>query len=123
MKKHILIVDDDQDICRIVQISLEKFAGWTTVTARSGQEGLLKAQTELLDAILLDVSMPDLDGFEFVAQIQANAATRSVPIILLTAKTLPSDRQRFAQMEVAGVITKPFNPMTFWTQVAEILGW
>ncbi|MBE9191812.1 response regulator [Gloeocapsopsis crepidinum LEGE 06123] len=123
MTKHILIVDDDKDICRLVQISLEKFAGWTTAIAQSGQEGLLKAKTELLDAILLDVSMPDMDGFQFVTQIQANAATRSVPIVLLTAKTLPGDRQRFAQMAVAGVITKPFNPMTFWTQVAEILGW
>ncbi|MUL38975.1 response regulator [Gloeocapsopsis dulcis] len=123
MTKRILIVDDDKDICKIVQISLEKFAGWTTAIAQSGQEGLLKAQTERLDAILLDVSMPDMDGFQFCTQIRANAATRSVPIILLTAKTLPSDRQRFAQMAVAGVITKPFNPMTVWTQVAKILGW
>lgn len=123
MTKRILIVDDDQDICRILQISLEKFAGWTTITAASGKEGLLQAQTECLDAILLDVLMPDMDGFQFFTQMQADVTTRSIPIILLTAKTLPSDRQRFAQMAVAGVITKPFNPMTIWTQVAAILGW
>ncbi len=123
MNKRILVVDDEKDIRRVVQISLEKFAGWQTIMAESGQEGLLKAKSETLDAILLDVSMPDMDGFEFFEQLQADANTRSIPVVLLTAKVLPSDRQRFAQMAVAGVISKPFDPMIFWKQVAETLRW
>lgn len=123
MTKRILIVDDEHDIRRVVQISLEKFAGWHTIAAESGQDGLLKARTESLDAILLDVSMPDMDGFQFFDHLQSDAKTQSIPVVLLTAKVLPSDRQRFATMGVAGVITKPFNPMTIWSQVAEILNW
>lgn len=123
MTRRILIVDDEQDIRDVVQASLEDFAGWETVTAQSGMEGLHKARTESLDAILLDVSMPDLDGFQFFEQFQKNAGASAIPVILLTAKVLPSDRRRFAQMGVAGVITKPFNPVTVWQQVSEILGW
>lgn len=124
MTKRILVVDDEKDIRRVVQISLEKFAGWKAVMAESGQEGLLKARTEQpLDAVLLDVSMPDIDGFQFFSRLQADAATQSIPVVLFTAKVLPRDRQRFAQMGVAGTIVKPFNPMTVWCQVAEILGW
>ena len=123
MTKRILIVDDDEDICKVVQVSLEKFAGWTTIVAESGQEGLCLAKTQPLDAILLDVSMPDIDGVQLFTQLQADATTRSIPVILLTAKILPSDRQRFTQISVAGIITKPFNPLTIWTQIAAILGW
>jgi CheY-like chemotaxis protein len=123
MSKRVLIVDDEQDIREVVQISLEEFAGWTTNTAQSGQEGLLKAKDELWDAILLDVSMPDMDGFDVFEQLQADPATRSIPVVLLTAKVLPSDRRRFAEMGIAGVIMKPFDPVTVWQQLAEILGW
>ncbi|MES1024213.1 response regulator [Gloeocapsa sp. BRSZ] len=123
MTKRILIVDDDEDICKLVQIALEKFAGWTTIVAESGQEGLFIAKIQRLDAILLDVSMPDIDGVQLFTQLQADATTCSIPVILLTAKILPSDRQRFTQISVAGIITKPFNPLTIWTQIAAILGW
>ncbi len=123
MTKRILIVDDDQDICKVMQLALEKFAGWTAIVAQSGQAGLFLAKTQCLDAILLDVSLPDIDGVELFTQLQADATTCSIPVILLTAKILPSDRQRFAQMAVAGVITKPFNPLNVWTEIATILGW
>lgn len=123
MTRRILIVDDERDIRRVVQISLEKFAGWQTNVAESGHEGLQKAKTEAYDAILLDVSMPDMDGFEVFNQLQADAATQQVPIVLLTAKVLPSDRRKFAEMGVAGVITKPFNPTTVWSELATMLGW
>ncbi|PMB46648.1 two-component system response regulator [Fischerella thermalis CCMEE 5330] len=124
MIKRVLIVDDEKDIRRVLQVSLEKFAGWKAFLAESGEEGLLKAKTEQpLDAILLDVSMPDMDGFQVYARLCSDVATQSIPVILLTAKVLPSDRQRFAKMGVAGVITKPFDPMTVWNQVNTILGW
>lgn len=123
MTKRILIVDDERDIRKVVQVSLERFAGWQTILAESGQEGLLKAKTEAVDAILLDMSMPDISGFQFFEELQTDPVTQSIPVVLLTAKVLPSDRQRFAKMGVAGVIAKPFNPVTVWSQVAEILNW
>lgn len=123
MTKHLLVIDDEQDIRDVVQVSLEEFAGWQVETADSGTEGLRKVKTGKWDAILLDVSMPDMDGFSVFEQLQANSATRTIPVVLLTAKVLPSDRRRFTDMGVTGVITKPFNPVTVWHQVAEILNW
>jgi len=121
--KRILIVDDEVDICQVVQASLEEFGGWQTVLAYSGKEGLTVAQSETLDAILLDVSMPVMDGFEMFEQLQEKEATQAIPVILLTSKVLARDRERFANLSIAGVITKPFNPLTIWQQVADLLGW
>ncbi|BAZ28623.1 response regulator receiver domain protein [Cylindrospermum sp. NIES-4074] len=122
--KQVLIVDDEERIRELVQACLEDLGGWETLTAASGQEGLKIAQTESnIDAILLDVSMPDMDGFAVYEQLQTNVSTQSIPVILLTAKVLPSDRARFAQMGIAGVITKPFEPTSICEEVANILGW
>ncbi|BAU63520.1 response regulator receiver protein [Stanieria sp. NIES-3757] len=123
MTKRILIVDDEEDIRDVVRVSLEEFGGWLTFAAPSGIEGLQIAKAQALDAILLDISMPDLDGFQIHAKLQADSKTQNIPVILLTAKVLSRDRQRFTALDVAGIITKPFDPMTVWQQVAEILGW
>lgn len=123
MTKQILIVDDEQDIREVVQVAFEEFAGWQALVATSGIEGLKIAQTKTLDAILLDISMPDMNGFQLCAELQTNPQTQKIPVIVLTAKVLSSDRDQFAELNVAGVITKPFDPMTIWMQVAEILGW
>jgi CheY-like chemotaxis protein len=121
--KRILAIDDEERIRELVQACLEDLGGWEAITAASGEEGLLKAKAQSLDAILLDVSMPDMDGFVFFERLQESPATQSIPVILLTAKVLPDDRARFEKMGVAGVITKPFDPVTICEQVAEILGW
>ncbi|MGV0025570.1 response regulator [Phormidesmis priestleyi] len=123
MTRRILIVDDEERIREVVRACLEDLCGWETTTAASGQEGLTQSKTHLLDAILLDVSMPDMDGCQFFAKLQENVATQAIPVILLTAKVQPDDRQRFAQLGVAGVISKPFNPMTICDRMAEILKW
>ncbi len=121
--KRILIVDDEEDIRDVVRVSLEEFGGWLTSAAASGFEGLQMAKAESLDAILLDISMPDMDGLEMCRRLQTDPRTQKVPVIVLTAKVLPSDRLQFIELDVAGIITKPFNPVTIWQQVAEILGW
>ena len=119
----ILVVDDEDLIRELVQACLEDLAGWETLAAASGEEGLQLAQTEEFDAILLDMSMPGMDGFEVYERLQSNPKTQAIPVILLTAKVLPSDRDRFAQMGVAGVIAKPIEPITLTEEIAEILGW
>ena len=123
MARHILIIDDEPDIRDVISLSLEEFGHWQTTAAASGQEGLALAQHHPWDAIVLDVSMPDLDGVTVVGRLQANPATAHIPIILLTARVLPSDQARFAQLGVAGVIPKPFDPLQVWQQLANILGW
>jgi len=119
----ILVVDDEDLIRELVQACLEDLAGWETMTAASGEECLQVAQTKQFDAILLDMSMPGMDGYEVYERLQSNPMTRSIPVILLTAKVLPSDRDRFEKMGVAGVIAKPIEPTTLTEAIAEILGW
>jgi DNA-binding response OmpR family regulator len=64
-----------------------------------------------------------MDGFAVYDRLQSDPITRSIRVILLTAKVWPSDRAKFAQMAVAGVITKPIQPLTLTEEVTEILGW
>jgi CheY-like chemotaxis protein len=121
--RRILVVDDEEHLRELVQACLEDLGGWQTLVARSGEECLQILQTERPNAILLDLSMPGMDGFAVYEILQSDPITRSIPLILLTAKVLPSDRAKFAQMAVAGVITKPIQPITLTEEVAEILGW
>ena len=123
MSKRILVIDDEADIRDVVCLSLEEFGGWDTESAGSGGEGLAKAQAAPWDCILLDVSMPEMDGLAVYDQLQADRKTQPIPVILLTAKVLTGDRDRFTSWGVAGVIAKPFDPLTIWQQVAQILGW
>jgi DNA-binding response OmpR family regulator len=122
MTKRILIVDDDQDIREMVQVSL-KFAGWQALTAASAQEGLRLIKLEPVDVVLVDVLMPDMDGLQFFQQLRVDPTTANIPVIFLTAMTQPSDRHRFKTLGLAGVITKPFNPITIWQQIAKLLAW
>lgn len=121
--RRILIIDDEEDIREVVRVSLEMVAGWEVLAAGSGPEGLAQARDAGPDAILLDVMMPGMDGQATLEQLQAGAATRQIPVLLLTAKVQAADRRRFAAWRVAGVIAKPFDPLGLAGQVAGALGW
>ncbi|MBD2386066.1 response regulator [Cylindrospermum sp. FACHB-282] len=121
--KRILVVDNEQYIQEVAKICLETLAGWEVLTASSGKEGIIQAETYQPDAILLDVMMPDMDGLTTFEKLQANPATKAIPVILLTAKIQASDRQRYAQMGIKTAIAKPFQPLELASQVATVLGW
>lgn len=121
--KRILVIDDEDGIREIVQICLEAVAGWQVLTAASGSEGLVTAQANQPDAILLDVMMPDMDGPTTFRQLQANAVTQNIPTILLTAKAKISEQQQFINLGVTGVITKPFKAHDLVNRIREILDW
>ncbi len=121
--KQVLIVDDEPDIREVAQLSLELGAVWTVWTAASGEEGVRKAREQQPDAILLDVMMPGMDGPATVRALRSDPAAAGIPVVLLTAKLQPSDRERFATLGVAGVIGKPFDPVALPGQVAETLEW
>lgn len=121
--KRVLVVDDDDGVREIVQISLEATANWTVLLADSGTAALAIARAEQPDAILLDVMMPDLDGVETFRQLAAQPETRGIPTILLTAKAKMSERRALADLGVAGVIVKPFQAMSLAKQISTMLGW
>ena len=123
MTKRVLIVDDEADIREVAALSLEMIAGWDVRTASSGAEGIALALAEVPDAILLDVMMPDMDGPTTYERLRANTATSGIPVVLLTAKVQAADRRRFIELGVAGVLAKPFDPMTLADEVVGVLGW
>jgi CheY-like chemotaxis protein len=93
------------------------------VQAKSGREGAQLAQDQHPDAILLDVMMPDMDGPSTLQLLRSNPSISEIPVIFLTAKVQGTDRKRFAELGVAAVLAKPFDPMLLCSQIAEALGW
>lgn len=121
--KRVLVVDNEEYIQEIAKICLETVAAWEVITAGSGTEGIIKAETEQPDAILLDVMMPDMDGVTTFEKLQANPVTQKIPVILLTAKIQANDRRRYSDLGVKTAIAKPFDPLTLANQIAEALDW
>ena len=122
-RRRILVVDDSRLIRELARVGLETVGGWQVTPVESGGEALEVAAAEAPEAVLLDVVMPDMDGPETLAALRAEPATSEIPVILVTARDQPADRERFEALGVAGVITKPFEVNELAGQVAEILGW
>jgi CheY-like chemotaxis protein len=120
----LLIVDDDEDIRAIAQMSLERIGGWTVVAASSGQQALdlAAAADGPFDAVLLDVMMPGLDGPSTLVRLREGPIDDNVPVVFLTAKIQPADRERLNALGAAGVIAKPFDPMRLPGELAAIVG-
>ncbi|MBE9126450.1 MULTISPECIES: response regulator [unclassified Coleofasciculus] len=121
--KHLLVIDDETNLCSVIQACLETLGGWNVVTAETGKEGLLKAETYQPDAILLDIMMPDMDGITLFQTLQQNPVTQHIPVVLLTAKVLTDDLAQFNELGITGVIAKPFDPLRLIQQVRELLNW
>jgi CheY-like chemotaxis protein len=123
MTRHVLVVDDEPDIRAIASFALERLAGWRVSTAGSGHEAVRLAAAEPPDAVVLDVMMPGMDGPDTVAALEAGQATRGVPVVLLTAKVRAGELDRLSALPVAGVLSKPFDPVALAGQLRAILGW
>jgi CheY-like chemotaxis protein len=123
MAPTVLVVDDDDSIRELTQLTLEIVGGWNVLAAAGGEAALALAREHRPDAVLLDVMMPDIDGPTTFRRMQEDEATRGIPVILLTAKIMVGDHQVWDDLAVAGVISKPFDPMTLANDVSAILGW
>jgi len=116
----ILVIDDEPDIRLIVRLSLQN-RGLTVIEAAGGREGVALARRERPDAILLDVMMPNVDGPTTLAELRAAPESAAIPVVFLTAKAQRSELERLRNLGVAGVLTKPFDPMTLADEVLESL--
>jgi len=119
--KRILIIDDEADIREATQMCLEIMGEWEVLVASSGYEGLSKAATEKPDIILLDIMMPGMDGLTTFKLLKENTATAQIPIIFLTAKAQSNEQREFKQLDIAAVITKPYDPYSLSSQIADVL--
>jgi two-component system, OmpR family, alkaline phosphatase synthesis response regulator PhoP len=123
MTKTILVIDDDDAVREVAQLSLEMGSPWNVVTASSGADGVQRARESHPDAILLDVMMPGMDGPATLERMRSEPDLKSIPVIFLTAKVRPSEKERLAAFDVAGVLAKPFDPIALPTQIMELLAW
>ncbi len=108
--RSVLYVDDDPDICVVVQTTLSLLAGLEVRTAASGQIGIDLAYEMRPDLILMDVMMPGLDGPSTFKRMRESALLANTPVIFLTAKVLPAEVAHFFHLGAIGVIGKPFDP-------------
>lgn len=119
----VLVVDDDDSIREITQLALEVVAGWRVVTADGGAAAIALARELRPDLVLLDLMMPVVDGRATLAALRSDQTTREIPVVLLTAKLGVGGAQPWDDMAVAGVVAKPFDPMTLADDVAALVGW
>jgi CheY-like chemotaxis protein len=117
----VLLVDDDRNIRRIAQIALAEVGHFQVSLASSGQEALNLAQQEQPDLVLLDVMMPEMDGFAVLIKLQKDPKTSAIPVIFMTASVTADEQQQYRTLGVRGVIAKPFDPMTLAEQIKQIL--
>jgi pilus assembly protein CpaE len=109
MTEKVLIIDDDVDTLRLVGLMLQR-QGYQISAAANGEQGLAKAFEEKPDVILLDVMMPDLDGYEVTRRLRKNPSTKNTPILMFTAKTQLDDKVTGFEAGVDDYLTKPTHP-------------
>jgi CheY-like chemotaxis protein len=119
--RRILVVDDEANVRDIVALCLKRLGGWEVSTATSGQEALQQARTEQPDAIVLDVMMPEMDGFAFLKHLRADPTTQPIPVVLLTANSYISSTP--SPLGVVLAIPKPFRSIDLVQQIAQVMGW
>lgn len=119
-KPRVLIVEDNADNFELVRFLLER-AGYQVLSAINGAEGVEAAKREQPDLVLMDLSMPEMDGWKATAQMKAENTTRHIPVLALTAHTLPGDRKRALDAGCDGYISKPINVASFDKLVATLL--
>jgi putative two-component system response regulator len=113
-----LVIDDDRDLLNLVRRTLEFTAGWQVSVATTGADGIEAALGTggPPDVIIVDLMMPEMDGYEVCRRIKADSRTAAVPVVLLTARR-DLDETRLASVSPAGVVFKPFQPRELAQQV------
>lgn len=120
MKSTILVVDDEPDAVELIEFNL-KNAGFVVKTAADGAEALVKARSILPGLIVLDVMLPEMDGFEICKLLRRDANTAAIPIIMLTAKAAEIDRVLGLELGADDYLTKPFSPRELILRVKKLL--
>jgi DNA-binding response OmpR family regulator len=120
MPEKILIVDDDVDTLRLVGLMLQR-QGYQITAASNGTQALSLAQAEKPDLIILDVMMPDLDGYEVTRRLRSNPGTAAIPIIMFTAKSQVDDKVTGFEVGADDYLTKPTQPRELFAHVKAVL--
>lgn len=121
MSQTILLVEDHEDN-RIVYSTILEHFGYRVLLAGDGAEGVRMARESAPDLVLMDVSIPVMDGWQATATLKADPATARIPVIALTAHALPADRERAREVGCDGYLAKPVEPRRVLEEVRRFLG-
>jgi len=113
----VLYVDDDADICSVVQATLRLVPGLQVQTADSGKRAIDLAHEFRPDLVLMDVMMPGLDGPSTLKRMRETILLADIPVVFMTAKVLPAEISQFLQLGAIGVIVKPFDPLNLYSEL------
>ncbi|HEX6587667.1 MAG TPA: response regulator [Longimicrobiales bacterium] len=119
--KTVLLVEDNEDNLIVYRTILDH-VGYRVIEARDGEEGVARAKADLPDLILMDVSLPKMDGWEATRRIKADDDTRQIPIIAVTAHALDDDREKATQVGCDGYLAKPVAPRRVVEEVERFIG-
>jgi len=120
-KGRILVVEDNMDNYELVRFVLER-AGYDVFLAVNGRDGVDAARLQKPDLILMDLSMPEMDGWTAAEKLKSNKITKSIPLYALSAHTLPSDRKRALDAGYDGYVSKPIHMAGFLEVIERALG-
>jgi CheY-like chemotaxis protein len=115
-----MAVDDDHVIRGLLEVNLE-MEGHDVVTAVDGQDALDKVAADPPDLILLDVMMPNVNGWQVAEALKGDEATRHIPIVFLSARAMEADVRKGTDLGVESYVTKPFDPIDLMELVARLL--
>jgi CheY-like chemotaxis protein len=121
MSNSILLVEDNEDN-RIIYATALRYAGYEVFEAITGTEGVSQARTHRPDLVLMDISVPELDGWEATAILKADPATKHIPIIAVTAHALPGDEERSLEAGCDGYLAKPIPPAALIAEIDRRFG-
>jgi len=120
--KHILCIEDEPEMIDLIRLILGR-RGFEVVGAAGGKEGLEKVRQDLPDLVLLDLMMPDMDGWEVYQQMKADEKTKDIPVIVVTAKAQSIDKVLGLHIaKVDDYIAKPFSPQDLLNSVDKVFG-
>ena len=120
MKARILLIEDNEQNLYLTTFILE-MNGYEVIQAREGAEGTRLANEVAPDLILLDIQLPEMDGYQVAHALRSNPELDAVPIVAVTSYAMVGDRERILAAGCTGYIEKPINPDTFVAQVEEHL--
>lgn len=119
--KRILVVDDEARVREMIEFRLRQF-GYEVLQASNGRDALAVASREKPDLVLLDVMMPELDGFQVCGRLKQDEATRDIPVVMLTAKAEAKDVTRAFNSGAVDYVVKPYDPAVLQQKVLQNLG-
>jgi len=119
--RRVLLVEDEPDIQTIIRLSLTLLGEWDVLVAHSGVDVVPLAEQTVPDLILLDVMLPEIDGYQAYTRLRQNPRTAAIPVIFISAKAQQEEIAYGLSLGAIGYITKPFDPLTLSEQIHQIV--